>query len=116
MNLLTAAKMLVLLENSAPSGHDDDAYFIVQRLLKSEIRKAHTEEKKTASDIRATYAESLLAPCDKVRAIKMYRERTKRGLYEAKIAIEEGARLIEQQEARQILKNSPVVSGITSCN
>lgn len=115
MNLLTAAKMLVLLENSAPSGNDDDAYFVIQRLLHSEIRKAHTEDQATASDMRATYTESLLATSDKVRAIRMYRERTKRGLYEAKVAVEEGARLIEQEEAKKILNNPYTVSEVTSC-
>ena len=111
MNLLTVAKMLVLLEQSPPDDNDDDAYFIIQRLLKAELRTAESEEQRTAIDMRANYAESLLAQCDKVRAIKMYRDRTKSSLYDAKIAVEEGARLIERQEAKKI-----VASGVTSCN
>jgi ribosomal protein L7/L12 len=66
--------------------------------------------------MQATYAESLRAASgDKVRAIRMYRERTKRSLYEAKIAVEEGARLIEREEAKKILNNPNTVSEVTSC-
>lgn len=112
MNLLTAAKMLVLLEQSPPDDNDDDAYFIIQRLLRRELTKATTEV--TEHALRATREESLLATSDKVRAIKMYRERTRKGLYDAKIAVEEGARQLAIEEARQLIIGSS--RGVSSCN
>lgn len=124
MNLVTAAKMLVLLEQSSPSGDDDDSYHIIMRLLKREVRRAEDIAAYQAAQhdfMLATLEESMLATHDKVRAIKMYRTRTQSGLYHAKQAVEAGARLLESgcvmdDKAVGLSSESIAARAITSCN
>jgi hypothetical protein len=120
MNLVTAAKMLVLLEQSQHGGVSDDAYFIIHRLLKAELRKGNDPEV-----LDAAYREfgkpsleeiKIWNGGNKVGAIKAYRERTGAGLYHSKKAMEAA----EQECAlagvgQEVLQANEEISGVTSC-
>ncbi len=116
MNLVTAEKMLVLLEQSTPEGLEDDAYFIVQRLLKAELRKgndavvAQTSEAEFLLPTRAELTMwNLGHSSNKVHAMRAYRDRTGSGLYHAKKALEAGVALRFDPEVEHIS------SLVTSC-
>lgn len=117
MNLVTAAKMLVLLEQSQHSGIEDHAYFIILHALKAELSKANDPE--VIRNARQEFIEPNVIESNlwfggrKVDAIKMYRERTGFGLYESKKALEAA----ELKHAQAILKDSLAeeFSRITSC-
>jgi hypothetical protein len=115
MNLVTAAKMLVLLEQTQQEGPDDDAYFIIHRLLKAELRRG-----KNPAVLQGAYHEfgkpndferRLWLSGDKVSAIQNYRERTGAGLYHSKKALESFAK----DCASEMLLSNQATSGVTSC-
>jgi ribosomal protein L7/L12 len=94
MNLITASNMLASLEQSRADGPEDDAYFIIHRLLTAEVRKGNEPtamEKARRLFLLATRDEVCVWLSDKVLAVKMYRERTGSGLYEAKKQLEDGS-------------------------
>lgn len=100
MNLVTAAKMLALLEQTPHDGLEDDAYFIIHRLLKTEIRKGEDESvllEARREFLHATREEILVWVGNKVQAMRMYRERTGSGLYEAKMQLEAGERQLNSK-------------------
>ncbi len=113
MNLATAEKMLALLEQSPLPVPEDDAHFIIYRLLRTEIRKgndASVLQEARREFHEATREEVLTWLGSRVHALKMYRERTCSGLYEAKMQLEAGAsKLNEAAEYKQ-----PSVE-VTSC-
>jgi ribosomal protein L7/L12 len=114
MNPVTAAKMLALLEQSPMPTPEDDAHFIIHRLLRTEVRKGKAEAALFDAQrefLEATREEVLVwlggeDGC-KPRAMKMYRERTGSGLYEAKKQLEAGAARLNALEQQ--------LSGVTSC-
>jgi hypothetical protein len=100
MNLVTAATMLATLEQSRADSPSDDAYFIIHRLLTTEVRKG--DDPTAMLNARrqfliATREEVLMWIGNKVQAMRMYRERTGSGLYEAKKQLEEGERNLQSQ-------------------
>jgi ribosomal protein L7/L12 len=98
MNLVTAAKMMALLEQMSHEGPEDDAYFIIHRLLKTELKKGEDAGVLHAARMEflcATRKEVLVWMGDKLRAVKMYRERTGSGIYEAKSQLEAGERSLQ---------------------
>lgn len=115
MNLETAAKMLVLLEHTQQDGPEDDAYFIIHRLLSAELRKAPSARvlQDAYSDFgNPTEAEKQIwFHGNKVTALKMYRERTGAGLYYSRKALEAA----EQDRSQEVLRDHEKVSGVTSC-
>jgi ribosomal protein L7/L12 len=119
MNLVTAAKMMALLEQMPHEGPEDDAYFIIHRLLKTELRKGNyvsvLQEARRVQEARrefleATREEVLMWIIDKVSAMKMYRNRTGSSLYEAKKQLEAGELQLSQELASDQGK-----AGVTSC-
>lgn len=117
MNLVTASQMLTMLEASQHDGVSDDSYFIIQRLLRAELRKAHFSQvpmQRTFTEIDKPSPEEIQAwqSGNKVLAIKLYRERTRSGLYESKKAMEayEAQWLQEQRD-----KHNAVGPEVTSC-
>jgi hypothetical protein len=115
MNLVTAAQMLVLLEQTQQDGPEDDAYFIIHRLLRAELRRGNDPTvlqgayqefgKPTEAEMNRWFVG------DKVNAIRSYRERTGAGLYHSKKAIEAAA----YKHVQEVLQASNQPSGVTSC-
>jgi hypothetical protein len=122
MNIATASKMLALLEQSQHEGPEDDTYFIVHRLLTSEIRRGADPKLLHAARVeflKATREEILLWLGNKVAAMRAYRERTGSGLYEAKKALEAGEEEVERvMGGLRMDSESPDIRtslGVTSC-
>jgi hypothetical protein len=116
MNLITASNMLAALEQSRADGLEDDAYFIIHRLLTAEVRKGSEPtamEKARRLFLLATREEVLVWMGDKVRAMRMYRERTGSGLFEAKKQLEAGERSMERSVIEKITMQS--TGEVTSC-
>lgn len=115
MNIVTAAKMMALLEQVPNEGPEDDAYFIIHRLLTAELRKGNDAAalQNAKQDFLEAIREEVLVWIgdEKVRAIKMYRERTGSGLYEAKKRLEAGEKSLNA--SMQELKMDKVQ--VTSC-
>lgn len=86
MNKIIAARMLAILnEDIFPQDQNDDAFYIIKRLLESELRKAGKENQDFADFSHPNRDECLLwLAGNKVQAIKKYRERVGCGLYECK--------------------------------
>lgn len=110
MNHVIASTMLAILEQSHADNPYDDAYFIVHRLLTAEVRKGDDPEvmlNARRQFLIATRDELMVWIGNKVQAMRMYRERTGSGLYEAKMQLEAAER------ALRISGNTKVE--VTSC-
>jgi hypothetical protein len=115
MNLVTAAQMLVLLEQTQQDGPEDDAYFIIHRLLKAELRKGNDpavlQEAYREFGRPTDFERRLWFAGKKVEAVKNYRDRTGAGLYHSKKALES----FEKECAKTMLLSNQDISGVTSC-
>jgi hypothetical protein len=101
MNIIVASRMLVMLEETRPDSDSDDAYHIIQRLLRSEINRIEADnrvERSREEFYLATQEESLMGEHNLVGAIKKYRERTQMGLYDSKKAVEAGIKLLHEKQ------------------
>jgi hypothetical protein len=93
MKLTTAAKMMALLEQDGPPTLDDDAHFIIFRLLRAEIRKGNGREileHERRAAMKATSEEVARFMVDKVGAVKAHRTRTQSGIRDAVRMLEAG--------------------------
>jgi hypothetical protein len=115
MNLVTAAQMLVLLEQTQQDGPEDDAYFIIHRMLRAELRKGNDpavlQEAYREFGRPTDFERRLWFSGNKVDAIKKYRDRTGAGLYQSKKSLE----AVEQECATTMLLSNQDISGVTSC-